>query len=1042
MKRELSRLFRFMRRQSVAGVNEAAHSISVGVVVRFAFLCGCLMLSLSHTSVSAQYRFDSWTTDNGLPQNSVFSIQQTSDGYLWLTTFDGLVRFDGVRFAVFNKGNSKGIASNRLLALLPDGDTLWLGTEDSGLTRYSNGQGQTFTVADGLPSNQVNSLQKDLDGSLLILTTRGLARWRDGRITVERQDEDFRNYKIYVSPANSRWEMDARGLRRFQNAHSYNYGLPFDPLRISRDRTFNYLIYVQMLEDRDGSLWLSASGNVYRLKDGAVTTYTAKDGVPASLVRDILQDRHGQIWIATQEDGICRLNVGRFGCYNKANGLSSNYVRDIFEDREGTLWVGTNERGINRLTRQVVTPLSSADGLADKNVYPLLEARDGSFWIGSFSALSHYKDGKIENFIRREGLLYEIVQGLHEDRDGRLWVGSIGGVEYYEGGKFIDFTERLGLTIGDVDFRSIQQDSYGALWFCTNKGLTQYQSGAVTRYTTENGLPSNDVKAIYEARDGSLWIATYGGVAVFTRDPSASHGPTFRTSAFREADGLTSNRVRTIFEDTQGTFWIGTYDGGLSRFRDGKFINYTSRNGLYSDGVFQILEDAHGWFWMSSNQGIYRVSRQLLEDFAAGRTSIITSTAFGKSDGMLNTECNGGIQPAGIKARDGKLWFPTQDGVAIIDPDAVPFNPQPPPVVIESASLQGATVPLGNGLKLTPRQDNLEIRYTGLSFIKPEQIRFRYRLEGLDESWTQAGTRRVAYYPYLPPGRYTFRVIAANSDNVWNEQGAAIEIVVLPPFYRTSWFTVLAICALAVIAFVFYQRRETRFKREQIAQQQFSRQLIVSQEAERRRIAAELHDSLGQHLLIIKNRAALGEQFAPAQSQTKEQFDEINASAVKAIGEVRAIAYNLRPLNMERLGLTTVLEEMIENVSRAAGIQFSNDIEPLDNLFSPENEISFYRIIQESVSNIVKHSGATKANIEIWRQDGELHTIVRDNGRGFNPETTTNGGAARGLGLTSISERVRMLGGTYTINSNAQQGTTLNIKVPISDQQRTGKNES
>ena len=307
-----------------------------------------------------------------------------------------------------------------------------------------------------------------------------------------------------------------------------NYALPFDPERISPDRTLiinrhNYFLNVQMLEDRDGAFWLSAPGNVYRMKDGAVTTYAAKDGLPPSLVRDILQDRQGDIWIATQGDGVCRLNAGRFACYNTTNGLSSNDVREIFEDREGTLWVGTNERGLNRLTRQVVTPLSLAHGLADKNVYPLLEARDGSFWIGSFSALSQYKDGKIKNYTRRDGLRYEIVQALHEDRDGRLWVGSIGGVEYYDDGKFTDFTERLGLRIGDIDFWSIQQDRHGALWFGTNKGLIQYQEdGAVTRYTTENGLPSNVVKAIFEARDGSLYVGTDGGLVFFRRDASVS----------------------------------------------------------------------------------------------------------------------------------------------------------------------------------------------------------------------------------------------------------------------------------------------------------------------------------------------------------------------------------------------------------------------------------------------------------------------------------------------------------------------------------------
>ena len=544
-------VFGVIGRWGVAGINQAALFLCKRAVVRFAVFSGCLFLCLSNSTVSAQYRFDSWTTDNGLPQNSVLSILQTRDGYLWLTTYDGLVRFDGVRFTIFNKGNSKGLAGNRLRSLFAEADdTLWLG-EDSGLVRFRNGQFQTFTTADGLPSNEVNGVLRDFDGSLLILIPNGRARWRDGRITVERQDND-KNYKIYVSPTNSRWELDAGGLRRIQDGRVMNYALPFDPERISPDRTLiinrhNYFLNVQMLEDRDGAFWLSAPGNVYRMKDGAVTTYAAKDGLPPSLVRDILQDRQGDIWIATQGDGVCRLNAGRFACYNTTNGLSSNDVREIFEDREGTLWVGTNERGLNRLTRQVVTPLSLAHGLADKNVYPLLEARDGSFWIGSFSALSQYKDGKIKNYTRRDGLRYEIVQALHEDRDGRLWVGSIGGVEYYDDGKFTDFTERLGLRIGDIDFWSIQQDRHGALWFGTNKGLIQYQEdGAVTRYTTENGLPSNVVKAIYEARDGSLYVGTDGGLVFFRRDASVSLSPTLPFCFYRSQRSGQQSRGRNF----------------------------------------------------------------------------------------------------------------------------------------------------------------------------------------------------------------------------------------------------------------------------------------------------------------------------------------------------------------------------------------------------------------------------------------------------------------------------------------------------------------
>jgi len=998
----------------------------------------CILLCLFATATaSAQYRFDSWTADNGLPQNSVYSILQTRDGYLWFTTFDGLVRFDGVKFAAFNKNNTKGLASNRIQSLFAEADdTLWLSTEDSGLVRFRNGQAQTFTTADGLPSNQVNEVQKDVDGSLLIFTPNGLARWRDGRITVERQEGD-RNYKFYVSPANSRWEVDAKGLRRIYDGRATNYALPFDPRRISLDRDFNYFVYVQMLEDRDGALWLSASGNVYRMKDGAVTTYTATDGVPPSLVRDILQDRQGDIWLATKEGGICRLSANRFACYDTTDGLSSNHLMNLFEDREGMLWAGTHERGINRLTRRVVTPLSSADGLADKNVYPLLQARDGSFWIGSFSALSQYKDGKIKNHTRRDGLLYEIVQSLHEDRDGRLWIGSVGGVEYYADGKFTDFTERLGLNISDANIWVIQQDSTGALWFGTDKGLIQYQDGVATRYTTENGLPSNDVKAIHESRDGTLWIGTYGGIVIISVPPAMLGGSNVAKTrpalqaVLTEREGLASNHVRAIFEDAQGTFWIGTYDGGLSRFADGKFVNYTTQNGLYSNGVFQIMADGRGWFWMSSNQGIYRVSRQQLEDFAAGKTATITSTAFGKSDGMLNTECNGGRQPAGIKTRDGKLWFPTQDGVAIIDPEAVPFNPQPPPVVIESASLEGATVPLNGSLKLAPQQDNLEIRYTGLSFIKPEQVRFRYRLEGLDENWTEAGARRSAFYPYLPPGSYTFRVIAANSDNVWNEQGASLEIVVLPPFYRTWWFVMLAAFGIGAAAFLLFQRRVSQIKLKHAAELAFSRRLIDSQEQERKRFAAEMHDGLGQSLVIIKNRARLSLKQADKKEAMLDHLENISATASHAIEEAKEIAFNLRPHLLDRLGLTKTIESMLGKVFSSSGIEFETEIDMIDGVLEKDSEILLYRIVQECANNIVKHSQAEKASLRIERDEKNLTVKISDNGRGFDPATNGNDLSKRSFGLVGIAERTRLLGGKLNIESKPGEGTNVSIIISL-----------
>ncbi len=1016
--------------------------MSKTVVRSSLFFCLLLLLKGSEQAF-AQYRFDQWTADNGLPQNGVYSISQTRDGYLWFTTLDGLVRFDGVRFTVFDKSNIPGLTTNRFLSLFADtDDTLWLGSEEVGLLHLADGQVQTFTMADGLPSNQIDDITRDVDGSLLVLTPAGTARLQDGHIQADRS-KDAEHVKIYISPSNARWEVDATGVHRFQAGRVTHYPLPFDPQRIVTDKSeFNYFFFVRMLEDRNGALWLAASGNLYRMKDGQVTTYTAKDGVPHSPVTTLLQDRQGQLWVGTKTQGLCRQSGNRFTCYNTENGISSNFIRALFEDREGTIWVGTHERGINRLTRQVITPLSSAEGLIDKNVYPVFEDSKGNIWIGS-TALSQYKDGKVKNYTGKDGLLFPFVQALAEDRDGRVWIGSLAGVAYYADGKFTGFTEQVSFQIAETDFWAIHQDRQGTLWFATRKGLVQFQDGKATRYTTKDGLPGDDVKAICETRDGRLWFGTYGGLALLEK---GADGVTF--TSYTEAQGLASNQVRSLYEDAQGTLWAGTYDGGLSRFRDGKFTTYRTANGLYSNGVFQILEDARGNFWMSSNQGIYRVSRAELEDFAAGKLSHITSTFFGKSDGMLNAECNGGRQPAGIKTRDGKLWFPTQDGVAIIDPEAIPFNPQPPPVVIESATLSGQNVPLTGELKIEPGQGNLEIRYTGLSFIKPEQIRFRYRLEGLDTDWTEAGVRRSAYYPYLPPGDYTFKVIATNADGVWNLQGESLRITVVPPFYRTAWFIMLAslgVVGLGVLIFRYrvaqlHKEHATReaFSRQLLeAQESFSRRLIDSQEAERKRIAGELHDSLSQNLVIIKNRAMIGLQGRDDPEQAFEQIEEIVGAAGEALAEVREIAQNLRPFHIDRLGLTKAIEALVRKVNTGR-LQCTAQVDKIDALLTPDLEINLYRIVQECLNNIVKHSEATQANVTIERNEQTIEINIQDNGRGFVPQAAKPGESSNGsgMGLVGIHERARILGCVPVIKSAPAEGTEIFFSIKLS-----GKNK-
>ena len=954
----------------------------------------------------AQFVVDSWTAENGLPQNSVLSVRQTSDGYLWFSTYDGLVRFDGLRFTVFNRASNPELPSNRftLMFTAPDG-ALWAAMDTAvGLVRYRAGRFRAFTVADGVPDDTILAMGTHLDRSLFVETSSKSFRLRND--TVEAIRERRTNQKEYVSPSGVVWRWDYPFLNKTARGRETRIRLP-------ADLTLYPLAPPVMHETPDGALWLAQFGVVYRLTNHGLTAYRRKDGVPAERILEIAHDRDGHVWLVGG-GGVCRMENGRFRCFGKADGLSSNDTQSFFQDREGTFWVGTPANGLNRLRPREVSCISTPAGLPARNVYPILEDHKGDIWAGTERDITRIRAGRVLRSLRIPQQFYN-VQGLYEDRDGRLWVSFISGAGYYTNGRFTDITPRLN--IPDTPVWSVYQDKTGAFWFSTQFGLVRYDGGQPRRFTTADGLPGNNVKLVYQSRDGTIWAGSTEGIARLNGS---------RFIPYTERDGLASNNVRAIYEDAQGTLWFGTYDRGISRLRDGVFTNFSAADGLFSNGAFQILEDLHDHFWVSSNQGIYRVSRHQLEDLAAGRIRAVTTMAFGKSDGMLNPECNGGRAAAGFRARDGKLWFPTQDGVVSIDPETVPLNTPPPPVVIESAMVQGLRMPLAGGLRLEPGTGGMEIQYTGLSLAQPQRIRFRYRLENLDTAWVEAGGRRTAFYQYLPPGNYIFHVIAANGDGAWSQAGATLSIVVLPPYYQTRWFLTLALAVTAFAAWLLWRRKVRQLERATTQQLEFSRKLVESQEAERKRIAAELHDSLSQQLLVIKNRAALGLRDANQPDATKGQFDQIATSAGEAIEEVRKIAYDLRPPNLDRLGLTVAIEELIEKTAETSGLEFGSSVTPIDDALTPEGAIKLYRVIQESISNITRHARATRANLEIWREEALIHITISDNGCGFDPDAPIR----RGLGLDSIVERVRMLGGAYAYSSKPGQGTTLDIRIP------------
>jgi signal transduction histidine kinase/ligand-binding sensor domain-containing protein len=985
-------------------------SLAATLTVASLLSCAGVSAQQQRASVVADpYLQTVWTTEDGLPQNSVTAIVQSRDGYLWLSTFGGLARFDGVRFTIFNSANTPGMKSNRITALFEDRrGILWLGTETGELMSLQDGVGTTYPLSGALEGAIVSSITGDDAGILWLGTTKGLARFQDGTFTAYTTADGLPNNQIYtgaLDQAGRLWMMATRELTQFDGRRFVTY--PF------REGLLEGFITPR----RQGGLWVAATTGVALFLDGKFVVYPHVTR-STQYMRTLFEDREGTVWIGyLSPPMVKRFQSGSFSSYAMKSGEYE--IRAIYEDREGNLWIGSIGGGLIRLKKRAVATYTTDNGLPSNNVFAITDDGVGGTWIATALGLAHVRAGKTTVYTNKDGMPSSYATALLRDRAGSLWIGSNLGLTRFKDQRFINYTPAQGLS--GLVVMSLAEDRDGNVWIGTMDGLNRLRDGAFTVYNRAAGLVSNDVRSIVQARDGALWVGTTGGLSRFNQGTFTS---------YTTRDGMSNGYVRAIVEEPDGALWLGTYGGGLNRFKNGRFTPVTIKDGLFDDFVSRILEDDRGNFWMLGNRGIFSVKRAELNDFADGRVGSITSIAYGIDDGMMSSEGEGNAQPAGWRAADGKMWFPTIKGVAVLDPS--PVNSLPSPVVIQGVTVDRVAQSATHRVQIHPGQQNLEIYYAGLTFSRPEQVKFKYQLVNFDRGWVDAGTRRTAYYPQLPPGSYTFRVVADNGFGVWNMTGQSLSVIVLPPFYQTWWFGTLVSLAVAGMIALIWHQRVSRFQRAHAAQQAFSRQLIASQENERKRIAAELHDSLGQRLVIIKNLALILLN-GSATVHAREQLDEISTEASHALGEVREISYNLRPHQLDRLGLTKAVEALVKKAASASPITFSSEIDDIDGVFPKEAEINFYRVAQESVNNVVKHSAATDASVTVRRDDGRIALTVRDNGKGFVPETIQRDPSAGGLGLVGISERATLLGGHATIQSAPGRGTTIGMSIDLRD---------
>lgn len=969
-----------------------------------------------------EFTIAQWTTVDGLPQNSVTAIAQTPDGYLWIGTFGGLARFDGTSFRLTPRVDRDGPHVDRVLSLAVGPDSsLWIGTE-TGLLRYRDGSFEAFTAA-GSPDDEVSTLLVDHDGAVWIGTRRsGVIRYSQGRFTrVQLPSERPSSYVVSIVE-DARRTIWVNLPDRFA---SYELGTRAIP----RPRLVPAAATRMTLFDRDGAHWFSSGEGLVRVRGDTVRSYGRRDGVPARA--SVIEDSHAGYWLGTANDGLFHFQPGRrdrvVRHYALPDGREKYTVRSSFVDRDGNMWFGTNADGLLRARRNVFTVYTAAHGLSHDVATAVYGDAKGTMWVGTncggLNAIDPSR-GTVRTFKPRkpnDPTGDPCLFSLTEAPAGTIWAGTWGGglTRLRD-----EREERLGpLTLRDSVILALFTDRDGTVWVGTNSGgLAEMRDGRVhAQYTTANGLAHNSVRTIYQTRDGALWIGTLGGL-------SRLAGGRFTT--FDATRGLSALHVRSIYEDAHGDLWVGTYGGGLNRLRGDTLTSIRQIDGLADDVVSSILEDHAGRFWMSGNLGIWRVARADLVAFTDGESRRVHSVLYGNGDGLQIAETNGGFQPAAFKDARGRLWYPTVHGVAVIDPMRT-GTPEPPPTVsVEQVVVDGQPHTFSSSIVIGPGRPNVEFRYAGLSLSFPSHIRYRYRLVGYDDDWVEPGARRVAYYSRVPTGQYRFVVSAANRDGVWNETGTELRVRVLGPFWSALWFQLVIVSALVAISVVVLRRRALVALRWRAAQEEFSRRLIESQERERKRIAGELHDGLGQELLVIKNRALLGLRAAEPGTPVREQLEHISSVASQSLDSVRGLAHKLTPYQLDHLGLTAALRAMVEESGATIVGKVEVDIEDIDGLLPLEGQINLYRIVQEALNN-VRHSDATVVAIHARRAGDAITVTVRDNGRGFAVRRNGAGSLAGGFGISSIAERARILGGLVDITSAAGQGTRLELTVPV-----------
>jgi signal transduction histidine kinase/ligand-binding sensor domain-containing protein len=975
------------------------------IVVGALLACCSSAFALNPSFDINQYAHTAWTPRDGLFKGVISSVAQTPDGYLWLGTEFGLLRFDGVRTVPWEPPPGQHLPGDRIRSVVVGRDErLWIGTweglaswKDGKLTNYPELAGQIIYT---LLEDRTETMWAASGGAA---APEKLCAIRNSVVKCYGEGGRFGGgvNSLYQDRQGYLWAGTETGLWRWQPGAAKLFPIPAPGAAHSQ----------ALIEDDNGAPLIAVPSGIRRLVQGKAEVYPLPETARQFRPHLLFRSRDGGLWIGTADQGLLHVHEGKADWFAQSDGLTGNYVQSVFEDREGNIWVSTLN-GLDRFRDFAVSSISVRQGLSNDRVGSLLAGEDGSVWLGTRDGLNRWKDGRLTVFrAGTSGLPGNLVESVFQQA-GRIFVSAGGGLAYFENGRFVP------LPAVPAGVHAITGDGSGGLWISQDQALFHLSGGSIVERIPWSRLQRKTVATtlLPDPVRGGLWFGSFQESMAYFKDGEvrASH---------LGGGGSVESPLNDLHFDGNGALWAAT-GGGLTRIKDGRVTTLTSRNGLPCDRVHWVAEDDDRSFWLYTECGLVRIRRPEMDAWLTDSTRKIRTAVFDGSDGVSShANAVSAYSPRVAKAADGKLWFVTGEDVGVIDPRHLPFNKLPPPVHIEQITADRKAYGTSSNQHLPPLVRDLEIDYTALSLVAPEKNHFKFMLEGRDRDWLDVGTRRQAFYSDLAPRNYRFRVMASNNSGVWNEAGASLDFSIDPAYYQTRWFQASCVAAFLALLWGLY-----RLRLRQIAQGFNAR--MEERVGERTRIARELHDTLLQSFQGLMLHLQVVEELLP-DGPAREKLEQSLERADQAIAEGREAVHDLRSSATTTNDLAQAVRALGNELSVEEGAAFRLVVEGSVRELHPIVRDEIYRIARESIRNAFSHARARQIEAEISYGERLLRVRIRDDGQGIAPAILEEGRPGH-YGLPGMRERAGQIGAKLSIWSGVRSGTEIELSIAAS----------